>query len=180
MAFCRSSTEAEAAPPALGIVVLGINWEQMFTTRVHNHKCVKGVGTGVCVEAVFWALLVFLAHLAPRWPVVGGCLQVCIERATPWRLISKPYIALPLKLTSKFASKQYIFIICLDTAFVASRGDVAIFHPGHERPLIGQLASFPASDWLFDLAPTDSSSRCQTHYASKYLPCWSSDEETWL
>ena len=61
VAFCRSSTEAEAAPPR-GIVELGINLEELFTTRAYSYKCVMCRVTGhyscgVCTEAVFWGII---------------------------------------------------------------------------------------------------------------------------
>ena len=63
--------------------------------NVHNSgsqpQMCKGCGDWCVSRLCFWALLVCLAQLAPRWP---GCLQVCIERATPWRLICKRYIAI--------------------------------------------------------------------------------------
>ena len=106
-----------------------------------------------------------------------NCTSPSLYRAGD-TLVLGDWFAKTLTITSKFASQQYIFIICLDTAFVASWGDVAIFHPGSPRPLIGQLTTILASDWLIDLDPPDSSSCCQTHYALKYLRCW--DWEMWF
>ena len=186
VAFCRSSTEAEAAPPR-GIVELGINLEELFTTRAYSYKCVMCRVTGllcVSVEAVFWGIIrvfnVPLHCFSSTRPVPVMCKK-CRNCTSPslYRagdtLVLGDWFAKTLTITSKFASQQYIFIICLDTAFVASCGDVAIFHLW---PLIGHLATILASDWLIDLDPPDSSSRCQTHYALKYLRCW--DWEMWF
>ena len=55
----------------------------------------------------------------------SGCGQRKVSRSVSNRRLIGDLFA----NTQKITTQQYIFIICLDTAFMASRGDVSIFQP---------------------------------------------------